>query len=240
MACTKYLVGEKFKNTKGLEFEIIEMCSDYRKRKIRFLNSGYVRECYTDTIKSGKIHDYLEPCICGVGIMDVPRGTSHILHSRWVDMISRCYDTDDTNYKTYGAKGCYVDDNWLIFSNYVRDIENKDNYDKLKTDRRNWNIDKDILIKGNKCYSNETTLIVSRGENTKERLERLGNPGIKTRKPVLQYSIDGKFISEYKSLSEASINTGIDISGISSCCRGESLTAGKYIWKFKSEENNLK
>ena len=35
MAKEKYLLGEKFKNNKDSEFEIIDYCDDYRKRKIR-------------------------------------------------------------------------------------------------------------------------------------------------------------------------------------------------------------
>lgn len=240
MSKEKYLLGEKFKNNKGSEFEIIDYCNDYRKRKIRFLKTGFETVCYTDTIKSGKIRDYLEPCVCGIGIMDIKGGTNHLLHSRWVNMIERCYDENDINYNTYGRKGVYVDEQWHKFSNYIKDIEQKENYDKLIKDRFNWNIDKDILVPGNKCYSNETTLIVYRGENTREMLKRLGNPGIKTRKPVLQYSLEGEFINKYESLSEASRISGVDISHISSCCKGELHTAGKYIWRFNSRENNSK
>ena len=50
---------------------------------------------------------------------------------------------------------------------------------------------------------------------------------------VLQYSIDGQFISEYPSYNEAERQTGIHHAHISSCCRGKRKTAGGFIWKNK-------
>lgn len=54
-------------------------------------------------------------------------------------------------------------------------------------------------------------------------------------KPVLQYSLDGNFIQEFKSVSEASRQTGISHGNITSCCNGKVYhhTAGGYIWKYK-------
>lgn len=59
---------------------------------------------------------------------------------------------------------------------------------------------------------------------------------VKHRKAVLQYSIDGTFIREYKSLTE----TGYNISNISACCNGKSKFSHGYIWKWKNNNLNLK
>lgn len=50
-------------------------------------------------------------------------------------------------------------------------------------------------------------------------------------KPVLQFDLDGNFIREYYSASEAQRLTGIR--KIAHCCRGERNKAGGYIWKYK-------
>lgn len=54
-------------------------------------------------------------------------------------------------------------------------------------------------------------------------------------KPVIQYSLDGLKIMEYKSISQASKITGVGASNISICCRNtlKHKTAGGYIWRFK-------
>lgn len=50
-------------------------------------------------------------------------------------------------------------------------------------------------------------------------------------KRVLQFSLDGKLISEYESVSEAMRKTGV--CKISNVCRGERKQAGGFIWKYK-------
>ena len=56
-------------------------------------------------------------------------------------------------------------------------------------------------------------------------------------KPVLQYSLDGTFIKEWKSTRDVQRNLGFDNSHISKCCRGKQANyAYGYIWKYKNEE----
>lgn len=52
-------------------------------------------------------------------------------------------------------------------------------------------------------------------------------------KKVLQYNLEGKFISEYNSIKEALEQTGISGHNISSVCKGLRKTAGGFIWKYK-------
>lgn len=65
-------------------------------------------------------------------------------------------------------------------------------------------------------------------EETRKKI-RENNPS----KPVLQFSKDGEFISEYPSTREASRHIGCDNSSISACCRGKQKSAGGFIWKYK-------
>lgn len=52
-------------------------------------------------------------------------------------------------------------------------------------------------------------------------------------KQVCQYTIDGNFIKEWNSITEASCNTGIQLSDISTCCKNEKRhIAGGYQWRF--------
>ena len=52
---------------------------------------------------------------------------------------------------------------------------------------------------------------------------------------VLQFTKDGKFVNEYKSISEAERFTEINQGNICSCCKGRRYkTAGGYIWKYKN------
>lgn len=75
-------------------------------------------------------------------------------YQTWKDMIKRCYSTKcQEKFPTY--KGCSVSADWHTFSNF-----------KAWMEKQNWEgkqLDKDILIEGNKVYSPETCVFVSGG-----------------------------------------------------------------------------
>ena len=50
-------------------------------------------------------------------------------------------------------------------------------------------------------------------------------------KKVIQYDLNGNFIKEYSSYTEATQQTNIN--HIGDCCNGKFKRAGKYIWKWK-------
>ena len=54
-------------------------------------------------------------------------------------------------------------------------------------------------------------------------------------KIVLQYSLDGTFIKEWKSTMDVERNLGFAHTHISECCRGEQAYAYGYLWKYKKE-----
>jgi group I intron endonuclease len=54
----------------------------------------------------------------------------------------------------------------------------------------------------------------------------------KRRKVVYQYTIQGEFIKEFKSVSEASKETGCNKTGIAKVCRQERLQCGKFKWYY--------
>ena len=70
----------------------------------------------------------------------------------WADMLSRCYSTKyQVRHPTY--RGCSVSDEWLTFSVFKNWMEKQDWQDKQ--------LDKDLLLEGNKVYGAETCVFVS-------------------------------------------------------------------------------
>lgn len=63
-------------------------------------------------------------------------------------------------------------------------------------------------------------------------------------KPIIQKTLDGMFVAEFKSASEASRLTKISRSAIQECCKpfrdGQGHTAGGYKWEFKNQNKNEK
>ena len=49
---------------------------------------------------------------------------------------------------------------------------------------------------------------------------------------VSQWTKDGRFIANFKSISEASRQTGTSYNGIGKCCRGIEKSSGGYVWRY--------
>jgi hypothetical protein len=56
-----------------------------------------------------------------------------------------------------------------------------------------------------------------------------------TKKKVLQLSMDGEFIKEWSSLTEAAKSLKLQVSNISHCCSGRIRSTGGYKWRRCSE-----
>ena len=52
-------------------------------------------------------------------------------------------------------------------------------------------------------------------------------------KKVIQYTLYGEFVKEWKSITEISNVLGLNKTCISLCCKGVQQTSGGYKWKFK-------
>lgn len=84
----------------------------------------------------------------------------------------------------------------------------------------------------------ENLELIEDGEHSKmhykENKENLDKIRIEKRSmPVLQYTLDGKFIAEYSSTSEVRRENGFNAGNISNCCLGRQKTAYGFIWKYK-------
>ena len=74
------------------------------------------------------------------------------IYRRWKGMLERCYSqTYRKKYPTYGA--CCVVDSWLRFSNFKMWMEKQDWEGKV--------LDKDLLVKDNKLYSQDTCIFIT-------------------------------------------------------------------------------
>lgn len=69
---------------------------------------------------------------------------------------------------------------------------------------------------------------------TREKISKSlkGKPNEALSKPVLQYSLEGKFIKEYTSLSEAKRQTGVI--NIIQNIKGTYKQSGGFVWKYKN------
>lgn len=241
-----YDIGYEGINNLGYKFKVVDIVeiNGRKKRKVLF-ESGYSTLSDTKEIKNGSIRDWLSPYICGKGIVgtEIEKPQSHVLYNRWRDMIRRCYDPNNKSYKTYGGEGCWVCEEWLYFPNYVRDIERKENYDKLiKSKGKNlWQIDKDMIKPGNKCYCDEYTSIVSRAENCGERNKRVTKKYLGEK--IHQFSLNGEYIQSFDSKRDATIamskNNSYNSASINGYLKGDFSHAFHFAWISDEDLNTM-
>ena len=107
--------------------------------------------------KDGKIKCPYEKRYDNVGYIgegDYKGSKGHCI-SVWQSMISRCYNPYELN-KHLTYIDCYVCDEWHNFQNFAKWYY--ENYYECNDERMD--LDKDILVKGNKIYSPETCIFV--------------------------------------------------------------------------------
>ena len=114
----------------------------------------------------------------------------------------------------------------MNFKNYVEFIEGLEDYKLLKDNPEKYHIDKDIKSINDKCYSRETISII-----TKEKNIEIENNDKAIE--IEAYDLNGNFVASFASITIAEKMTGIHKGNIARNVRGESKTAGGYVWVKK-------
>lgn len=116
-----------------------------------------------------------------LGCSDAEATMDNCIYSKWANMLQRCYDENAHKLKPYYAP-CTVDIEWHNFSNYRE--WHKEN---MMCDRK-VDLDKDILIQGNKVYGSETCTLIPHFTNTVFE-ERGANTNITLNRETEKYDV---------------------------------------------------
>lgn len=154
----KNRTGEKYITNEGYEIEIIE-CFGKDDCTIRFSDGNIYKNIFFVAIKSGRIKNPYHPSVCGIGYIGVGKYLVSVNsvttkeYDSWQRMFQRCYG-NRLDLPTY--KNVTVCEEWCNFQNFAKWFE--ENWKPWMDSK--WNLDKDILVKGNKIYSSETCCFV--------------------------------------------------------------------------------
>ena len=120
-------------------------------------DDGYTTVAQRGKVLAGEVRSLFIPKYAGVGFLGgTTYNSKHAAFKRWSHMLHRCYDkATQQRHPTY--LGCTVVEDWHNFQKYAEWF-----------DRVAWEgceIDKDILVVGNRVYGPDTCKAVSKEEN---------------------------------------------------------------------------
>ena len=166
--------GTIFPTKQNGDLEVLEYVSA-KEVVIRFIGTGYTTKCAMVNILSGTVKDRLKPSVYGVGVVGekypLENGKQSKEYNVWVRMLDRCYSTHVGH--TY--KGCSVSENFKYYPFFKDWCHNQVGFGE-----KGFALDKDILSKGNKTYSEDTCCFVPQEINNLFTNKKVKSNSIKT------------------------------------------------------------
>lgn len=147
---------EEYPTNEG-DVAVIVHYESYDRVTVTFTDSntphGFTLVCQLGDLRRGRVKNPYKRQIYGVGYkgvgnhMTTTKGKNTKCYKAWSGMLERCYS--ERLHKTHPTyKGCLVHDDWHNFQTFAEWYVG--NYIE------GWELDKDLLIKGNKVYGHET------------------------------------------------------------------------------------
>ncbi len=160
----KDCVGKVFKSKLSGDFKIVKY-NGYGNVEIQFLKTGYETVARLGDIKNGSIKDPYSPSVFGAGIL----GTKYPIneggiqtkeYELWCNMLRRCY-SDSFKKKQPTYEGCEVGDKFKSYEYFYEWC-----HIQIGFANKDWQLDKDLLIKGNKVYNESTCVFIPKDINS--------------------------------------------------------------------------
>lgn len=145
------------------EFEVTED-GGWDKMTVRF-NNGYSTTCSRQMIQLGNVKTPFFPIVAGVGFLGMgvyqpsANGQTSLEYNTWIGLLHRCYSSKrQIKDVTYQDK--VVNSVWHCFQNFAEWCQTATGFGN-----KGWEIDKDLILIGNKEYGPETCAFVPKEIN---------------------------------------------------------------------------
>ncbi len=160
----KDCVGKTLKSKNSGDFKIVKY-NNSRNVDIQFTNTGFKTSAQLEHIKNGNVKDPYLPSVHGVGVLGAKypitvNGVKTKEYVLWQSMLRRCYsDAYKKKHPTY--EGCEVSDNLKSYEYFYEWC-----HIQVGFNNKDWQLDKDLLVKGNKVYNEFTCVFLPKEINS--------------------------------------------------------------------------
>ena len=154
----KDCVGKVCKSKSSGGFKVLKY-NDSKNVEIQFLKTGFETSATLDNIRNGSVKDPYSASVYDVGISGTKypptiNGVKTKEYGLWQNMLERCYsDTFKKKRPTY--EGCEASENFKSFEYFYEWCQNQ-----IGFGNEGWHLDKDLLTKGNKVYSEDSCIFI--------------------------------------------------------------------------------
>lgn len=152
---------------------IVIRYSSFNLIKVKFIETGAVVDVQNIAhIKNGCVRDPLCKTVLDIGFHGVGRHKGFIgkkrtsCYTRWIGILSRCYNKLGDSYGRYGGVGVVVHEDWHNFQNFADWYYLECKKLNIDPDDNDMQIDKDIKSVGIKMYSPDNCILISSQSNS--------------------------------------------------------------------------
>ena len=164
----KDCVGKVCKSKSSGDFKILKY-NDSKNIEVQFINTGFKTSAALGNIRNGNVKDPYVPSVYGVGMLGTkyPPTVNGVLtkeYMLWNSMLKRCYsDTCKKKQPTY--EGCEVSNKFKSYEYFYEWCHKQIGFGN-DGNGNPFQLDKDLLTKGNKVYNESTCVFLPQEINT--------------------------------------------------------------------------
>lgn len=187
-------VGDKVTTTRCGTATLIEYTNS--KNCVAGFDDGVVVKTSARQFRIGEVSNPYHPTTCGVGYLGETKLITDWATRRraillWCGMLARCYRDQESRNRHY--VDCTVDECWHNFSNFLSWY-----VDNQQWHIEDWQLDKDVLFKGNTIYGPNTCCFLPKDINTFTILRERGRGAM----PLGVTRHQGKYVAQISTLGK--------------------------------------
>ena len=227
-------LNKEFTTKEGYTLKVVNYVNN-KKVQAEFLDTKLVIDTTIRNLSTGEIKNPYHKTVYGKGFYGVGQYTARVqkhktpAYIKWYSMMTRCYNPE-YHIKESSYIDCEVCKEWLNFQNFAKWF--------YENNQKDYELDKDLLVKGNKIYSPNTCCFIPKKLNNLLNL----NKKVRSDLPIGVYRVNNTQYSSQLSIY-GKLEKGVVVNSADDAFLEYKTKKEKYVKelaeKFKNQIKNL-